>query len=56
MIGNCPASNSGCCCHVMALIWKLEDMTRKSQLKISVLTTDAANQNQGNGEKGVDER
>ena len=29
----CPASNSGCCCHVMALIWKLEDMTRKSELK-----------------------
>ena len=29
----CLASNSGCCCHVMALIWKLEDMTRKSELK-----------------------
>ena len=29
----CPASNSGCCCHVMALIWKLEDITRKSELK-----------------------
>ena len=29
----CPASNSGCCCHVMALIWKLEDMTRKSDVK-----------------------
>ena len=29
----CPASNSGCCCHVMAFIWKLEDMTRKSELK-----------------------
>ena len=29
----CPASNSGCCCHVIALIWKLEDMTRKSELK-----------------------
>ena len=29
---HCPASNSGCCCHVMALIWKLEDMTRKSEL------------------------
>ena len=31
----CPASNSGCCCHVMAVIWKLEDMTRKSELKNS---------------------
>ena len=29
----CLASNSGCCCHVMALIWTLEDMTRKSELK-----------------------
>ena len=29
----CPASNSGCCCHVMAVIWKLEEMTRKSELK-----------------------
>ena len=29
----CPASNSGVCCHVMALIWKLEDMTRKSELR-----------------------
>ena len=25
--------NSGVCCHVMALIWKLEDMTRKSELR-----------------------
>ena len=33
VIGNCPASNNGCCCHVMALIWKLESMTRKSELK-----------------------
>lgn len=32
----CPASNSGCCCHVMAVVWKLEDMTRKSELIKSV--------------------
>jgi len=29
----CPASKSECCCHVMAVIWKLEDMTRKGDLK-----------------------
>ena len=29
----CPAFNSGVCCHVMALIWKLEDMMRKSELR-----------------------
>lgn len=29
----CPASKSECCCHVMAVIWKLEDMTRKGELK-----------------------
>ncbi|KAL9980086.1 hypothetical protein ACROYT_G008629 [Oculina patagonica] len=31
----CPASKSECCCHVMAVIWKLEDMTRKGELKES---------------------
>ena len=31
----CPASNSGCCCHVMAIIWKLENMTRNSELQNS---------------------
>ena len=35
----CPASNSGCCCHVMAVIWKLEEMTRMSELK--TLTPDS---------------
>lgn len=29
----CPASKSECCCHVMAVTWKLEDMTRKGELK-----------------------
>ena len=29
----CPASKSEYCCHVMAVIWKLEDMTRKGELK-----------------------
>ena len=32
----CPASNSGCCYNVMAVIWKLEDMTRKSEVKKAV--------------------
>ena len=31
----CPASNSGCCCHIMAIIWKLENMTRNSELQNS---------------------
>ena len=31
----CPTSNSGCCCHVMATIWKLENMTRNSELQNS---------------------
>lgn len=31
----CPASKTECCCHVMAVIWKLEDMTRKGELKES---------------------
>ena len=29
----CPASNSACCCHVTAIIWKLENMTRNSELQ-----------------------
>lgn len=28
----CPAGKSGCCCHVMAVIWKLDDMSRNKQL------------------------
>ena len=31
----CPASNSGCCCHVMAIIWKRENMTRNSEVQNS---------------------
>jgi len=31
----CPPCNCGCCCHVMAIIWKLENMMRNSQLQIS---------------------
>lgn len=27
----CPAGKSGCCCHVMAVIWKLDDITRKKE-------------------------
>ena len=29
----CPASKSECCCHLMAVIWKLEDMTRNGEFK-----------------------
>jgi len=25
---SCPAGKSGCCCHVMAVIWKLDEITR----------------------------
>ena len=28
----CPAGKSGCCCHVMALIWKLDEMSRNKLL------------------------
>ena len=31
----CPASNSGCCCHVMVIIWKLENTMRNSELQNS---------------------
>ena len=29
----CPASNSGCCCHVMAVIWKLEENEKNVRVK-----------------------
>ena len=29
----CPAGRSGCCCHVMAVIWKLDEMSRNSKLQ-----------------------
>ena len=25
----CPAGKSGCCCHVMAVIWKLDEMSEQ---------------------------
>lgn len=28
----CPAGKSGCCCHVMAIIWKLDEMSRNKLL------------------------
>lgn len=28
----CPAGKSGCCCHVMAVIWKLDEMSRNKLL------------------------
>ena len=29
----CPAGKSGCCCHVMAVIWKLDEMSRNNLLQ-----------------------
>ena len=29
----CPAGHSGCCCHVMAVIWKVDDMSRNKLKK-----------------------
>jgi hypothetical protein len=29
----CPAGRSGCCCHVMAVIWKLDEMSRNNMLQ-----------------------
>ena len=29
----CPAGGSGCCCHVMAVTWKLDDMSRNKLKK-----------------------
>ena len=29
----CPAGRSGCSCHVMAVIWKLEEMSRNNEMK-----------------------
>ena len=29
----CPAGKSGCCCHVMAVIWKLDEISRKTTVQ-----------------------
>ena len=29
----CPAGKSGCCCHVMAVIWKLDEISRKNTVQ-----------------------
>ena len=29
----CPAGRSGCSCHVMAVKWKLEEMSRNNKMK-----------------------
>ena len=29
----CPARKSGCCCHVMAVIWKLDEISRKNTVE-----------------------
>lgn len=35
----CPVDMSGCCCHVMAVIWKLDKMSRKNDPEIDVPCT-----------------
>ena len=32
----CPADKSGCCCHIMAFIWKLDEMSRNKFANKSV--------------------
>ena len=29
----CPARKSGCCCHVMAVIWKLDEISRRNTVE-----------------------
>ena len=29
----CPAGRSGCSCHVMAVIWRLDEMSRNNEMK-----------------------
>ena len=29
----CPAGKSGCCCHVMAVIWELDDISRENTVE-----------------------
>ena len=29
----CPAGRRGCSCHVVAVIWKLEEMSRNNEMK-----------------------
>ena len=29
----CPAGRNGCSCHVMAVIWKLDEMSRNNEMK-----------------------
>ena len=50
----CPASKSECCCHVMAVIWKLEDMTRKGELKHQISCTSKTQQWGKGGKREVE--
>lgn len=50
----CPASKSECCCHVMTVIWKLEDMTRKGKLKHAVSCTSKPQQWGKGGKREVE--
>ena len=29
----CPSGKSGCCCHVMAVIWKLDEMSQNNKME-----------------------
>jgi hypothetical protein len=49
-----PASKSECCCHVMAVIWKLEDMTRKGELKHQISCTSKPQQWGKGGKREVE--
>ena len=50
----CPASKSECCCHVMAVIWKLEDVTRKDELKYAASCTSKSQQWGKGGKREVE--
>ena len=44
----CPAGRSGCCCHVMAVIWKLDEMSR-NKLKRPIYDDRACTSKHRNG-------
>ena len=52
----CPAGKSGCFCHVMAVIWKLDEMSRNNELEIDAMMTFPALLSHENGEFQVDEQ
>ena len=52
----CPAGKSGCFCHVMAVIWRLDEMSRNNELEIIAMMTFPALLSHENGEFQVDEQ